>query len=105
MSEATRGPWKVADDTERVGRFGWYVRGPKGVDICRLMASPREANAHLIAASPDLLEALKAALKAMDYMGDIMNGMDIVMEEDEAVVNPAFMKARAAIKKAEGTDQ
>jgi len=51
------------------------------------------------AVGPELLEALKAAETAMNYMGDVLNGMDAVTEDDEHIF-PAFYIVRAAIAKA-----
>lgn len=48
------------------------------------------------------LEALKLALEAMDYMGDVLNDMDVVFEEDEDAVMPAFNAVRSAIAAALG---
>ncbi len=50
----------------------------------------------------DQLEALKAALEAMNYMGDILNGMDAATKEDIAFATPRFIKVREAIARAEG---
>ena len=62
----TPGPW-FAKRTGGVGYFEWYVgRDGENYPIAEDIADPMtrdqsEANAHLIAAAPDLLEALKAA--------------------------------------------
>ena len=52
----------------------------------------------------DAHEALVMALEAMNYMGDILNGMDAVEAEDEEVMTPAFNKVRAVIKAISGKD-
>lgn len=62
------------------------------------------ANAHLIAAAPDLLEALQLALNAMDEMGDILNFHDLAEQSKVDELTPAFEKSRAAISKALGED-
>lgn len=41
--------------------------------------------------------ALRLALDAMNYMGDILNNMDAVEQEDEAKTAPAFEAVRAAL--------
>ena len=64
-----------------------------------------EANAHLIAAAPELLEALKKAETLLNHMGDILNGLDAVTAEDAAMAAPIFEAVRAAIIKAEGTEK
>ena len=62
----TPGPW-LAKRAEGGGYFEWYVgRDGENRSIAEDIADPvtrdpSEANAHLIAAAPDLLEALKAA--------------------------------------------
>jgi outer membrane scaffolding protein for murein synthesis (MipA/OmpV family) len=112
MSETakhTAGEWEASPWSSSVGA-GVFAQ-PDPAENTRMIAAvpgekeEAEANARLIASAPELLEALRVALTAMNYMGEIMNGMDIVMEEDEAVVNPAFKKSRAAIAKATGEDR
>jgi len=71
----TPGPWVIDDTTDDyeisiVGHPAWPCTryGEKGKwDVCKLeklegSAAEERANAHLIAASPDLLEALKALM-------------------------------------------
>lgn len=99
MSKHTPGPWHIDDAS-----YGQIVCSrTSDVAVVRNTGGlPHHGNARLIAAAPELLEALRDALAAMEHMGDVMNGMDIVTDEDEAHF-PAFAKARAAIAKAEGT--
>lgn len=56
----------------------------------------RPANARLIAAAPDLLEACKAALKTLDWMADLMPNNELATPQRAAL--------RAAIAKAEGRE-
>lgn len=49
----------------------------------------------------ELLAALEASLAAMEHMGNVLNEMDAVTEEDE-VHYAAFEQAREAITKAKG---
>ena len=65
----------------------------------------RLRNAHWLSArnaleAADEIERLRAALKAaeiaMNHMGDILNGMDAVTEDDEFIF-PAFEQVRAAL--------
>ena len=44
-----------------------------------------------------LERALREAFGAMNYMGDILNGMDAVLPEDAAKITPAFATVRAAL--------
>lgn len=92
--KATPGPWRVD------GRFV-LTDHRRTLSICEC---PRggirhsrvdEANALLIAAAPELLEACHAICRAFS----------ITRESDEAelgVINAAYDKCRAAIAKAEG---
>ncbi len=59
MSAGTPGPWAYQ---ERSDSYTHIVRGPNNRFICQLdqtTSAEIEANARLIAAAPDLLEALK----------------------------------------------
>lgn len=88
MSKHTPGPWYYKSGTH--GIFG-----PEGKAIATLHGTPRgypnpdrEANAHLLVAAPDLLEALR------DLVDAITGRLD-----GETI---ALHNALAAIKKAEG---
>lgn len=73
----TPGPWTVERGNFGVGR---YIAGPDGAAICRMASNttPRtmqrerdgvhEANARLIAAAPELLEALKSASASIEQL-------------------------------------
>jgi len=78
----TPAPWKH-DST-------WGLIKHGKTEICALH-SGNIANAHLISAAPDMLEALQACL---DYLL-----IDSMMEEDAA---PEIEKIRKAISKAKG---
>ncbi|EAQ0352151.1 hypothetical protein LEZ21_004078 [Salmonella enterica subsp. enterica serovar Kedougou] len=67
-----------------------------------LIVSKEDMN--LIAAAPDLLEALQLALNAMNEMGDILNFHDLAEQNKVDELTPAFDKARAAISKALGEE-
>jgi hypothetical protein len=67
----TPGPWSINRSVDK--RSGWHVRGgeklkdaAKAPSICRLSVNGHpddvQANAHLLAAAPELLEALEEAL-------------------------------------------
>lgn len=90
MSKHTRGPWKViGPDSMHPSQA--MVCATIGVQIYSApLTNETEANAHLIAAAPDLLEALKEALA-------LMPGGTITRNEWEA-------RARAALKKASGEE-
>ena len=73
------------------------IRGDKAASHFRA----EEANAHLIAAAPDLLEALR---RARDSIADMFAGMQFHPDHKdiEAPLLVALSNARAAITKAEG---
>jgi len=93
MAEHTPGPWRVDgreiiyDDTSGlpyvVAKTGLYVLTPN-------MDANAEANARLIAAAPDLLEALEAVLH------------DSYHQLDSQMTDETERKVLAAIAKAKG---
>ena len=92
MSKHTPGPWRYMAGThshyDSEGKAIARVYGPRGIDCSR-----RDANARLIAAAPDLLEALKGMLSRTDGQA-IYNFME-----------PQREAARAAIAKATGENE
>jgi hypothetical protein len=91
MSDAkhTLGPWMIGED-QSVDET-WSIVTTSGGSIIANVNDrhDRRANAHLIAAAPDLLAAL---IEAADPIGGYMHG-------------PALERARAAIAKARGKDR
>lgn len=70
--------------------------GENAPDICHVGNGPRgSANARLIAAAPDMLEALAELLDAFETEPD-----DLMPHEYEAIVADAKSRARAALSKA-----
>jgi hypothetical protein len=94
----TPGPWKALPDTGSES-FAFEVTGQRmeGVALVYAYDTPSDANARLIAAAPDLLEALRDALTGFT---DLSNGWP----ERELHMRPAdvIAKAQSAIAKAEG---
>ena len=93
MSKHTPGPWAHTGNGDITGiEDNGFGRG--SVDVCsvylRTVKGRTEANARLIAAAPDLLEALKGALEHWPVPSSICKD------------RPAYEAARAAIKKAGG---
>lgn len=97
MSKHTPGPWEERTDAHGRGRISaggvwiattWLATGD-GNDAPQL---PARANARLIAAAPDLLEALKAIVKSL------------ADQDDEGLIEHAqqMIDARAAIAKVKG---
>lgn len=107
MSKYTPGPWK---------RRGNTVSGPFGVTVVHCMdngvwgekgchsitKTEANANARLIAAAPELLEALEALLSADLYADG--EGIHFIKNADTADGERAVQMARAAIAKATGGD-
>ena len=83
----TKGPWIAKPDPNSITTGDWCIGVEGSIDkvaVCSV------CNARLIAASPDLLEALKACDEAMSYMS----------EYDIPITLPDMVKA--AITKAIG---
>ena len=92
MSKHTPGPWSYIGNGDVVARSENYCGGEKDIASVFLTANDEdEANSRLIAAAPDLLEALREVLNnpAGDY--DASDGYE-----------NAVKQARAAIAKATG---
>jgi hypothetical protein len=105
----TTGPWRLEDRT-----YGWAVRGPYIGSLATVhdlaaqadgppsdgdgTAEEMAANARLIAAAPDLLEALEGfvAQRERDHLPGTV-GWSVFVEEDRLMV-----AARASIAKARG---
>lgn len=65
MNKHTPGPWTAHEYGSPTGH--WYVRGPRDEKIIHGPSLNNEANAHLIAAAPDLLEQTKLLERALLY--------------------------------------
>lgn len=95
MTKYTPGPWEVIHDigikvhrSEPIPKGARYAVAQVGVG----RGDPQdEANARLIAAAPDLLEALKELADADPHLA-----------ENPRYGAPVYARAYAAIKKAEG---
>ena len=99
----TPGPWRVDIDRAIVAdsqaRGIWRtVVADLGLPTSPNGAQEREANAHLIAAAPDLLEALEELVVTADNMRAWIERQAAATPEDHA----AIARARAAIAKAKG---
>ena len=103
----TPGPWSVNTQHANI-----EIRGPEesGVIVARMVEwgiaadtpSPQAANARLIAAAPELLDALKVAYIAMQHMGNVLNNIDAVDEKEDAQHDAAFEAVSLAIARATG---
>ena len=89
MSKHTPGPWEW-------NKYGALLHEDEivlGIDGgCRRCDYPNEADVHLIAAAPDLLEALESMLQSFL----------ITQSLDDYPIDAPCNKARAAIAKAKG---
>ena len=104
MSKHTPGPWKFeilwAGFSAIRGRDGQLIFGVAAGDNSeRRPKLEIEANARLIAAAPDLLEALRQMLAAFQC------DMDSYADDPDAWQHEVWEAARAAIAKAKGKGQ
>ena len=98
MSKFTPGPWRVAGEDKNfvyaLSQSGansfWAHVQSAGID--RITENEKAANARLIAAAPDMLEALTALLARFDDNPEL----------SELIGRVEIERARAAIAKAEG---
>lgn len=109
MSRYTKRPWKVSPHSDHevwandgttlvaelpaIGEFG---NNQDGEDPDEFWYDPR-ATANVIAAAPDLLEALKEAVDRMEQVGELVDGRQFIPQ-----CSAAIALAQTAINKAEG---
>ncbi|MCJ7828382.1 MAG: hypothetical protein MUP81_01410 [Dehalococcoidia bacterium] len=92
MAEYTKGDWKV-DYPNVVDTEGW--------NVCEVSGEPRkerkeaEANAYLIAAAPDMYEALNQAYWLLDFFRDPHRNNEIIKTREQI---------RQALAKVEGKE-
>ncbi len=93
MSKHTPGPWKIADgDSLRCSLWGWSIMSSDGYWVAVAHEEEEEsdkANARLIAAAPEMLEALK---RVEDWMIHNTVPTDRPASIDKAVID-AIAKA------------
>ena len=100
----TKGPWHLDPDG-----YCEYIWGPNNEMVAQIRGVgadlPREANARLIAAAPDLLEACEAIFKLVDS-GELVRSTAHDHEGGWAMRQIPLVKGlqqlEAAIRKAEG---
>jgi hypothetical protein len=104
MSEHTKGPWKTIMDRNTLmvqseDEFETWVARP----IVGIPAKESKANANLIAAAPEMYEAIQAALRIKDLWCLLE---DVTMEHDGEAEALSIMKSKfdAAIAKSEGRE-
>ncbi|PXH01571.1 hypothetical protein DMR07_10780 [Citrobacter freundii] len=99
----TPGPWHVSTEGKLIIRDKKWL---SHIAFAGYATNDEEfATARLIAAAPELLEALQLSLAAMNELGDILNFHDMADAETVEKLTPAFEMARAAINKALGKEQ
>lgn len=88
MSEfkVSKGPWLISDGSEKWNRI--VDASGDLITTCFAMQNEDDANARLIAAAPELLEALQDMVESYQY--------------EASMENPSLLKARDAIAKALG---
>ena len=94
FSRRNEGHWVIVDDEGSFLAIAAFQGTAKRGEAYRTADPKGLANARLIAAAPDLLAALEAALPAVDYVADEMPGMDgvpraTVAEEARAAIAAA----------------
>lgn len=104
----TPGPWTRQPDQRFRNDQSAGVKGPNGLYIAAALDFNRtdrdaevEANAHLIAAAPDLLTALKLLMSKVDH-GDYPRRCDPASMVGSVLGGNDLVTARNAIAKAEG---
>ena len=107
QGEHTPGPWKVEEDL-----YICFGEAASGVTLAKVFEATDDgvgdhANARLMAAAPDLLEAVESFVSDIDssYLGHFpkdANGMCISTEADWAELGQSYNTARRAIAKATG---
>jgi hypothetical protein len=91
-AQHTPGPWSI--DPE--GSIAATIEGGNGEPICDVYGANKEADAHLIAAAPAMLESLQVMVNAISQ---INNSIEYVTPE----VFSALEFARAVIIKTKAT--
>lgn len=109
MSKHTPGPWRANAKpmgnpygviTEHGENENWSICNDGGRFIAAIKMQPEEeANARLIAAAPEMLEALESAL---NVEGAARAGSQFIPAYEGLDTGYHFEKVRAAIRKAKG---
>lgn len=113
MSKHTPGSWKIeqlpgnqsievqGEDGGMVAMVWSGIKGRQGIEVAPII----EANARLIAAAPELLEALEQAFVALGRAGGNTIGMGAEVNAfAKQEIRKAWETARAAIAKASKTN-
>lgn len=96
MSKHTPGPWEIDEaNPEMVTAGEYYICDCDGDFYQDLEQSEYEANACLIAAAPDMLEAL---IKCYKHIKNDMTVRGIVVEAKEAIERATGQKIEEVVK-------
>jgi hypothetical protein len=90
MKKHTPGPWKV----DKVDNAHCYIIAKNGTLLAKVWLEDNDfnnANAHLVAAAPDMLEALEAALS---YWDQDRASQQIRLADVERILKSAIAKAK-----------
>lgn len=94
--EHTPGPWKAYELPQKIGYATHEIHfNDDGECVAEIVHG--EANAQLIAAAPDLLEALIRLIEAKNYKDELGKDSDYELMKENAL-----RSAKEAIKKATG---
>ena len=100
MSEPTPGPWRAkhrhsaaGPHDDELSGLGWEILGPEEPLLRGQFA--KSADAHLIAAAPELRAALEAAESALAIAASYRYA-------EQAIMESALVKAREALETARG---
>lgn len=88
VAKHTPAPWRVLDNRNSTDpdKFGHYIVDDQGYIVADMPSynntKPSEANARLIAAAPELLDAAQSVLATLKAMrqDDMIRGMQMVLE-------------------------
>jgi len=108
MNKHTPGPWYFDEDDRAVGPVA-----NRSIGVCSIMLADGDAaryhfgeqsiaNANLIAAAPDLLEALEKMVEYAHQYSSRERTQAAAMEIDETPISNDVSEARAAIARAKG---
>ena len=111
----TPGPWEMGRHAtpESCPQFGVYAENGNGRDLAHVVSAgttrhaETEANARLIAAAPEMLQALKNAREWLDELAGLVQSGTFDAAEDWAGANAVSVDSTLAeaIAKAEGGQQ
>lgn len=97
----TPGPWAVSKYNHRI-KIIKELDAEVYVVVCYLKNNHAEANARLIAAAPDLLEAARLGLDFAKIV--LQDYLEVGANEEDTIATEVINKIEAAIQKAEGRE-